>query len=179
MSGPQTLYGLLAEFADAKSLVAAARRVREAGYKKTDAYSPFPVHGLAEALGMKRSAVPFVVLTGAITGALAGYSLQFIIAVIVYPINIGGRPLNSWPSFVPVTFEMTILFGALAGVLGMLALNGLPTPHHPLFAIPQFDHASRDGFFLCIEATDKKYDYDQTKQFLNSLEPREVIDVPR
>ncbi len=171
-------YGLLAEFDDAESLVEAARHVRDAGYKSMDAYTPFPVEGLADALGFRRTRLPLLVLCGGILGGLAGFSLSYYCAAIAYPMNIGGRPLNSWPAFIPVTFEMTILIAALTVVLGMLGLNGLPRPHHPLFAVPQFTRASRDGFFLCIEARDPKFDRAATRQFLESLNPREVLDVP-
>lgn len=179
MNATSPLYGMLAEFDDVDRLVEAAGRTREAGYRKTDAYAPFPVHGLAEALGMKRTAMPLVILLGGILGGLAGYSLQYWVSVIENPWNVGGRPLHSWPAFIPVTFETTVLGASLAGVLGMLALNGLPTPHHPLFAVPQFERASRDGFFLFIRATDPKFDPVAVRQFLQDLHPREVIDVPQ
>jgi hypothetical protein len=172
------LYGVLAQFESAAQLMDAARRTREAGYRRTDAYAPFPVHGLAEALGMTRTAVPLVVLVGGIVGGCLGYAFQYWVSVIEYPLNVGGRPLHSWPAFIPVTFECTVLGAALSGVLGMLALNGLPTPHHPLFSIPQFDRASRDGFFLFIRATDPRFEIDAVRRFLVSLGPQEVIDVP-
>ena len=178
MTDDRKLYGMLAEFGSADRLITAAERTREAGYRKTDAYAPFPVHGLAEALGMTRTVLPFVVLAGGILGGLLGYSLQYYTAVIEYPLNVGGRPLHSWPAFMPITFECTVLGAALSGVLGMLALNGLPTPNHPLFAIPQFDRASRDAFFLFIRATDARFEADAVRRFLESLEPTEVIDVP-
>jgi hypothetical protein len=172
------LYGMLAEFPSADRLVEAARCAREAGYRKTDAYAPFPVHGLAESLGMTRTAMPQVVLAGAVVGGVLGYLLQYWVAVIEYPLNVGGRPLHSWPAFMPITFECTVLGAALACVLGMLALNGLPTPHHPLFAIPQFERASRDAFFLFIRATDSRFEPIAVRRFLEGLEPQEVIDVP-
>lgn len=173
------LYGVLASFADADALTTAAREATAAGYRRTDAFAPFPVHGLAEAVGMRRTALPWIVLGGGVFGMLAGFALQYWVAVVHYPINVGGRPLNSWPSFVPVTFEMTILGASLSAVLGMLALNGLPTPHHPLFAVPQFDRASRDGFFLCIEASDPQFDHAHVRELLARLGAEEVIDVPK
>ena len=176
MSEPR-LYGILAEFADAQSLVEAAEAVYREGYRRLDAYSPFPVHGLAEAIGFRRTAMPLIVLCGGIVGCIGGFALQYWVSVHAYPLNIGGRPLNSWPAFIPVTFECTVLAAALAGVLGMLALNGLPRPHHPLFAIPQFDRASRDGFFLCIHFGDPKFDPPAIREFLTRLGAKEVIDV--
>ena len=172
------LFGLLAEFDGPQALVAAAGRVREAGYRRFEAYSPFPVHGLAEAIGFNKTWLPMLVLIGGAVGCGAGYLLQYWVSAVAYPLNIGGRPLNSWPSFVPVTFEMTILFASLAAVLGMLALNGLPRPHHPLFGIERFDRTTRDGFFLCILARDPQFDERTTRDFLSSLHAKEVIDVP-
>jgi hypothetical protein len=173
------LYGILAEFAQPDALVQASRQTREAGYRRFDAFSPMPVDGLAEAIGFTRTRMPLVVLIGAILGGLAGYALQYWVATIAYPLNVGGRPLNSWPAFVPVTFETTVLVAALFGVLGMLALNRLPRPHHPLFAVPAFARASRDGFFLCIEAHDPLFETDKTREFLQRLGAIEVFDVPR
>jgi hypothetical protein len=178
MNEERKLYGMLAEFESADRLIEAAARTREAGYIKTDAYAPYPVHGLAEALGMTRTAMPYVVLVGGIIGGLLGYALQYYTSVIDYPLNVGGRPLHSWPAFMPITFETTVLGASLAGVLGMLALNGLPTPNHPLFAIPQFDRASRDAFFLFIRATDRQFQPEAVRRFLEGLGPKEVIDVP-
>ncbi len=178
-TGPPELYGVLAEFDGVDELVEAARRVNEAGYRRTDAFAPFPVHGLAESLGFSRTAIPWVVLVGGVIGLICGFALQYWVAVVHYPLNVGGRPLNSWPMFMPITFEMTILVAALFAVLGMLALNGLPTPHHPLFGVKQFDRASRDGFFLCIEAKDPKFDLAAVRQLLESLKASEVIDVPK
>jgi hypothetical protein len=170
-------YGLLAEFNSAQALLDAAHRVRAAGYTKTDAYSPFPIHGLAEALGFRERAVAPIVLAGGVTGALAGYGLEYWTQVMAYPLNIGGRPYHSWVSFIPPAFETTILFGAFAAVLGMLALNGLPQPYHPVFNAPRFHLASRDAFFLAIEAADPRFDPVQTRAFLNGLQAREVVDV--
>jgi hypothetical protein len=173
------IYGLAAEFESPADLVRAARSAREAGYRRMDAYTPFPVEELAEALGFRKSRLPLVILLGGLVGGVSGYFMQYYAAVIGYPVNVGGRPLNSWPAFIPVTFELTVLVGALAAVLGMLGLNGLPRPYHPLFHVPRFALASRDRFFLCIEAADPRFDVEQTKQFLAGLHPREVTEVPR
>jgi hypothetical protein len=171
------LYGLMAEFERPEDLVAAASRARDAGYRRMDGYTPFPVEGLAAALGFRRTQVPLIALIGGIVGCLGGFFMQYYIAVIDYPLNIGGRPLNSWPSFIVITFEMTVLAAALSAVLGMLALNGLPMPHHPVFNVPRFALASKDRFFLVIEASDPKFDVEDTRRFLKSLQPREVADV--
>ena len=172
------IYGLLAEFSDPEALVDAAKRARDAGYRAMDAYTPFPVHGLSEAIGFRRTKLPVIVLCGGLTGAIAGFSMQYFANVIHYPINIGGRPMNSWPAFIIPTFEMTILFSAFAAVLGMLALNGLPQPYHPLFNVPAFELASRSHFFLCIEATDPKFNLDDTRRFMEELKPNSVAVVP-
>jgi hypothetical protein len=174
----EPLYGLLAEYPDVESLVHAARALTSRGVKQVDAFTPFPVEDLSEALGQHRSRIPLVVLIGGIIGCAGGFLMQYWISVIAYPENIGGRPLNSWPSFIPVTFEMTILVGSLFAILGMLGLNGLPRPHHPLFAIPAFAHASTDGYFLCVEASDRLFDREGTRKLLMELHAREVWDVP-
>ena len=171
-------FGLLAEFVEPDELVAAAARVYQQGSREFEAYSPMPVEGLAEAVGFPRSRMPLVVLIGGVVGCLIGYGMQYWISVIDYPLNIGGRPLNSWPSFVPVIFEMTVLVGALFAVLGMLAMNGLPRPHHPLFGVPQFDRATQDRFFLCILSRDPLFHERTTREFLPRLGAKEVIDVP-
>jgi hypothetical protein len=171
------LYGLLAEFHTPAELVDAAHRVREAGYRKVEAYSPYPIEELSEALHFPKSKLPAIVLTGGILGALAGYSLQYWTSVVDYPLNIGGRPFHSWPSFIVPTFETTILFAAGFAVLGMLALNGLPQPYHPVFNAPAFALATRDRFFICIEATDPKFDRVESRRFLESLEASEVTEV--
>ncbi len=171
------IYGLLAEFEAPESLLSAAERAYADGYRHMDAHTPFPVHGLAEAIGFHTNRVPLLVLIGGIVGAGVGFFSQYWAAVIDYPINVGGRPLNSWPAFIPITFEVTILVAALTAVLGMLALNGLPQPYHPAFNAPRFALATRDRFFLCIEATDPRFDPVATRAFLESLGAREVTDV--
>jgi hypothetical protein len=175
VQGP--LYGLVAEFAAPEDLLAATRQARSAGYRRMEAYTPFPVHGLAEALDFHQTHIPLVVLLGAIAGGLGGYVLQYWINVVDYPLNVGGRPLHSWPSFIPVTFELTILIAALSAVLGMLALNGLPMPYHPLFNVPRFALVTRDAFFLCIEARDPKFDRSETRRFLESVAARAIMEV--
>jgi len=174
---PGATYGLLAEFDDATSLVAAAATARDAGYRSMDAYSPFPIEELHHALGSHQTKLPVIVLIGGLVGCLGGYALQYWASAIAYPLNVAGKPLHSWPAFIPVTFECTILGAALSAVLGMLALNGLPMPYHPVFNVPRFALASRNRFFLCIEATDPKFDLEDTRRFLETLSPLEVTTV--
>ena len=171
------IYGLVAEFDNPTELVAAIRRVREEGYRKFDAYTPFPIEEVAEAMHVHDRRLPLIVLLGGIAGGLGGYSLQYWCSTIAYPINIGGRPLHSWPAFIPITFETTVLVAAISAVLGMLALNGLPMPYHPLFNVPRFALATRDQFFLCIEAIDPRFDVHETRRFLETLHPLEVSSV--
>lgn len=177
-NGDGAVYGLMAEFRDVGSIIEAAHRAYDAGYRRMDAYTPFPIEELVEALGWKtRGRLPRLVLLGGLVGAATGYGLQYWVSVIAYPVNVGGRPLHSWPSFIPVTFEMAILFAALSAVLGMLALNGLPRPHHPVFNAPRFALATTDRFFLCIEAADPRFDPVATRQFLESLDASDVSQV--
>jgi hypothetical protein len=171
------VYGLLAEFDDVDSLVAAAKKTHAEGYRKTDAYSPFPIEPVWEALGVHDRPVSFFVLCGGLVGMVAGFGLCYWVSTTAYPLNIGGRPLNSWPSFIPVTFELTILLASFAALLSMLGLNGLPMPYHPVFNVPSFIRASQDKLFLAIEATDPKFDRVKTFEFLKSLGPREINEV--
>ena len=179
MATASDIYGLLAEFKDPAALTQAAQAAHAAGYRQMDAYTPIPLEGLSQALGMTHTRLPLVTFLGGLFGGLAGYALQYYVAVEAYPINVGGRPLNSWPAFIPVIFETTVLGAALTAVLGMLAFNGLPRPHHPLFNVPEFKLASRDRFFLCIEARDRQFDLDRTRGFLEGLAPQQLWEVPR
>jgi hypothetical protein len=171
------IYGLMAEFDDPNMLVAAAHRAYRAGYRRMDAYSPFPIEALHEALGLHHTRLPLVVLIGGLFGCVGGYLLQYWVSAVAYPLNVGGKPFHSWPAFIPVTFECTILAAAISAVLGMLALNGLPMPYHPVFNVPRFALASRSRFFLCIERKDPKFDLELTRTFLETLGPREVTIV--
>jgi hypothetical protein len=177
MSESATSYGLLAEFDDASRVVKAARAVHEAGYREMDAFSPYALEELAEAIGFHRTRLPLIVLAGGLLGGLSGFLMQYWVHVIEYPLNIGGRPFNSWPSFIIITFEMTILFAAGSAVLGMLALNGLPRPHHPLFNSPEFKLASQNRFFICVQSRDPKFDARETRELLENLGGK-VTDVP-
>jgi len=171
------VYGLIAEYDDEDTLLAAAKKAYQAGYRSMDAYSPYPVHGLSEAIGFRKTIVAPITLLGGITGAAAAYGMQWFASVVHYPYDIGGKPFHSWPAFIPVTFELTILFGGLFAFVGMWALNGLPRPHHPIFNAKRFERASSDGFFLCIEAADVQYDPEKTKAFLEETGPVEVSEV--
>ena len=176
---PQTdvIHGLMAEFDNPTDLVEAANRARLAGYTSMDAYTPFPIEELNEALGLKANRLPLITLLGGIFGGIGGYGLQYWTQAITWPMNIGGRPFNSWPHYIPITFECTVLVASLAAFVGMLALNELPKPYHPVFNVPAFDRASRDRFFLCIESVDPKFDRYATASFLKSLHPLGVSEV--
>lgn len=178
MANRPLIYGLLAEFEGPNELLGAARAAHQKGYRKMDAYSPYPVEGLSEALGFRRTRVPLLIFFGGLIGCIGGFYMQYWCATISYPVNVGGRTLNSWPMFIPVTFELTVLCAALAAVVGLLALNRLPMPYHPLFNVPRFALATRDRFFLCIEAVDPQFEREATRQFLAGLQPREVSEVP-
>ncbi len=172
------IYGVMGEFSTPEEVIHATEKVREAGYRRVNAYSPFPVEGLSEALGLKRNMVAPICLLGGLTGGLGGFFFQYWVAVITYPQNIAGRPLNSWPAFIPVTFELTILGASLAAVFGMLALNKLPQPHHPVFNVPRFTHASSDRFFVCIEARDPKFHLEECARLLQQLHAHHIVEVP-
>lgn len=171
------IYGLLAEFDSPAALVRAAHEAVQHGYRKVDAFSPFPIEELNEALHLHKNKLPLLVLLGGIAGAICGYLLQYYVTTIQYPINIAGRPLNSWPMYIVIVFELAVLFAGITAVLGMLALNGLPMPYHPVFNVARFALASSNRFFLVIEATDPKFDHDETGAFLERLEAKEVCEV--
>ena len=171
------LYGVMGEFASPRALIDAIERAREEGYTQLDAYTPYPIEEVWEAIGHHKSPVPLIVLLGGIFGGLSGFFLQYWVSVIEYPLNVGGRPFNSWPAFIPVTFECTILGAVLAAVAGVFILNGLPEPYHPVFNVERFSAASRDGYFLCLEARDPKFDRDAARALLSELHAHEVNDV--
>ena len=173
----KALYGLIAEFEEHDQLLAAAKRAFAAGYREMDAYSPFPIDGLAEALGHEGSPVPFFTLLGGMAGGLGGYFMEWYSMARLYPLNVGGRPHNSWPNFIPVTFELTVLIASLSALVAMLVINRLPQPHHPVFNAPEFERASVDRFFLCIETEDPKFERGGTWRFLETLEPLKVSEV--
>lgn len=171
------IYGLMAEFNSPNELLEAARKTYAEGYRRIDAFAPLPIEGLAQAIGFRHTRLPLVVLLGGIIGGLGGYYLQYYAAAVSFPINVGGRGLNSWPAFVPITFELTILFASFGAFFGMLAMNGLPTPYHPVFNVPRFALASRNRFFLCIKARDPKFDLELSRKFMETLHPREVTEI--
>lgn len=179
MAERNRLWGLMAEYDNPGDLLAAARSAHEAGFRNMDAYSPMPIHGLAGAIGFHRTRLPLLVFLGGLVGCGAAFFMLWYVETHVYPLNVGGRPFNSWPSFIPITFEVTILFAAITAVFGMLALNGLPTPYHPVFNVKRFIMASRHRFFLCIEVSDPLFDLARTRQFLEETHAREVSEVER
>lgn len=172
------IYGVMAEFNNTNDLLEAAHHAREAGYKQMDAYSPFPVEGLSEAVGFPHTSLPAIVLAGGLIGMFGGFFLQYYPNAMGFPLDIGGKPFDSWPSFIPITYELTILCAAIACVVGMIWLNGLPTPYHPVFNIPRFELASQDRFFLCIKSKDPKFSLEEARRFLEEQHPREVNVVP-
>jgi hypothetical protein len=176
---PRTaIYGLMAEFQTPDQVLQATRRARQEGFRHMDAYTPYAVEGLANELGLARTRVPFVVLVAGLVGAGAGFFMQYWAMAVDYPFNVGGRPHNSWPVFIPITFEVMVLVAAFATLFGMFFLNGLPRPHHPVFNVARFVRASQDRFFLCIEATDPKFDREATRLFLAGLQPSQLEEVP-
>ncbi len=171
------LYGVMAEFDTPTDLVAAARRTYEAGYRRINGYSPYPIEELSDAIGFTHTSLPLIVFIGGVVGGLAGFFMQYWMEVINYPLNVGGKPYNSWPAFIPITFECTVLCAAFAAVLGMLVLNKLPQPYHPVFNAPNFALATRDRFFLVVEANDPLYDHEAIVTFMKNLNATEVNDV--
>ena len=178
MMTSEPIYGMMAEFDNPTDLVHAAKGAFDAGYRKMDAYSPFPIDEASEALGFHKSRVPLIVLLGGLLGGSSGFALQYWINVISYPLNIGGKPWDSWPAFIVPTYEMTILFAGVCGMFGMFALNGLPMPYHPVFNVDRFSMVTRDKFFLCVEAADPHFDIVETQQFLERLQPLSISEVP-
>lgn len=174
---PKGIYGMTAEFDTPEKLMDAAEAARLAGYRKMDAYSPFPIHGLSDAIGFKSVAVPYLVFFGGLAGITFGFTLQWWTSTIDYPLNVGGKPFDSLPAFIPVMYEATILFAALTAFFGMWALNGLPKPYHSIFNAPGFERASQDRFFLAIEANDHHYDAEATRDFLMQQNPLNVAEV--
>ena len=171
------VYGVIAEFENADAVIEAARRAYDAGYRKMDAYTPFPVEGLSEALGFRDHYVPWIMFAGGALGGLGGFALLTWTTMVAYPMNIGGRPLFAWPSFIPITFEMTVLVAAISGVVGMFMLNKLPMPYHPVFEAPHFELASSSRFFLCIESEDPRFDREETRLFMETLDSVRVSEV--
>jgi len=174
----KAIWGLMAEFETSELLLHATRRAHEEGYRKMDAYSPFPIPKMGEALGFERNSVPLTCLIGGILGGGCAYLLQYWINVLEFPNNVGGRPLHAWPSFIPVTFEMTVLFASFGAFFGMWALNGLPMLFHPVFNVKRFVAATRNRFFLCIESSDPRFELESTREFLQSLHPDAIEEVP-
>jgi hypothetical protein len=173
-----SLHGLAAEFETDAGLMRAAEQAYALGYRKMDGYTPFPIEGLGKALG-KTNRIPLLVLLAGILGGCSAYFMEWFASVISYPLNIGGRPLHSWPAFIPITFELTVLGASLTAFFCSLGLSGLPQPYHPMFNLPEFERASQDRFFLCIEAADPQFDTPRTRSFLESLDPLTVKEVAK
>jgi Protein of unknown function (DUF3341) len=171
------IYGMMGEFTTPAELLNAVRRAKEEGYTRFEAYTPFPIEEVNEEVAGRRTRLPILIFLGGLAGCLTGYMLQYYVHALYYPLNVGGRPFNSWPNFIPVTFELTILFAAAAAVIGMLFANGLPRPYHPVFNIPRFDLASQERFYLVIEADDERFDLERTRQFFDQLPASRVTDV--
>ena len=171
------LYGVMGEFESPEAILHAAKKAREAGYRHVTAYTPIPVEGLAQAIGFQWTAVPLITLLGGFAGGLSGFAMEYWMSAVSYPLNVAGRPLNSWPAFIPVTFELTILGASLSAVIGMLALNRLPQPYHPVFNVERFARASTDRFFLCIESRDPKFHLTETAKFLQGISAQHVSEV--
>lgn len=179
MAQERMAYGTIAEFDTPEAILRAARAAYEKGYRKMDAFTPFPVEGLPEAIGFRRNRMPLLVLAGGLGGAGLAYWFMWYINVVAYPLNVGGRPHHSWPAFIPITFESAVLFAALAALIGFLVLNGLPQPHHPVFDASNFERASQDRFFLLVETDDPLYRQDETRHVLEALGALNVSEVPR
>lgn len=177
--GIANLYGLMAEFETGEKLRLAAVRARDEGFRHMDAYAPLPVEGLAEAVALRKTTVEKLVFAAGVLGGTGGFMLCWWMTVIAYPHNVAGRPLNSWPAYIPITFESMVLIACLTAVISMLMLNGLPQPYHPVFNVPEFERASRDRFFLCIEAADPRFDLEKTREFLEGLNPLGVTEVAK
>jgi hypothetical protein len=179
MSEQHPLHGIMAEFETAAALIHATKEAHKAGYRKMDAYTPYPIEGVYHAMSAAHSKLPWLIFLGGLFGAAVGFGFQFWVSTMAYRLNIGGRPLNTWPAFIPVTFEVTILIAGCTTVFGMLALCGFPQPYHPVFNVARFAKASQDGFFLCLESTDPLFDTEKTTAFLQTLHPTHVDEVPR
>lgn len=177
MPDDQPTYGLMAEFDSHTELLRAAEAVRDRGYRRFDTFTPYPIEGMMEAMGKSDHRLSYIVLFGGIVGALSGFFMEWFASVRSYPLNVGGRPWNSWPSFIPITFEMGVLFASFAALFGFMALSHLPKPYHPVFNVPRFSQATRDRFFLCIEAVDPRFDEPATRRLLEDLHPLGVYDV--
>jgi hypothetical protein len=176
--GKKPMHGMLAEFESEEAILHAAQAVRDAGFNNVEGYTPFAVEGLAELLGCKTTRVAAITFFCGVLGAMLGFGMCWYANVISYPWNIGGRPPNSWPAWIPITFELMVLGASSGAFFGMLALNGFPRPYHPVFNAPQFERASKDRFFLCVEAKDPQYDAERLRQLFQALSPISLSEVP-